>query len=459
VKFVDEVTIEVASGRGGPGCVSFRREIFVPRGGPDGGDGGRGGNVVFKTSTRVHSLLDLKLKSKYKAQDGEAGKTQKRAGADGEDLVIIVPPGTMIKTLDGVLVRDLGPEEEFVFLKGGIGGRGNPFYKSSVNQAPSVAQKGMPGEEATIKLELKLIADVGIIGFPNAGKSTLISRISSAKPKIADYPFTTLIPNLGVVRFNEESNFVVADMPGLIKGAHEGVGLGTRFLKHIERTKCFVHMIDASGLSGRDPVQDFKDINNELEMYDKAHEDEEDFRPLADRTQIVALNKADVVSDEDINKLKIKFLKTGADVIVVSAVTGKNIKELVNRMGEMVFHEDEKSKNQFEIKAEGKSVTSKIEDNKTQRHSQKKTEARGPKLQKQSQSDQSTSGKNKSKSSGSQIKSGSKIKALGKIKIGSQGGQKAKISNKSQSSSDKGQVSSKGQKLKSRLKTKNSGKK
>jgi GTPase len=338
VKFIDEVTIEVASGKGGPGCVSFRREIFVPRGGPDGGDGGHGGSLVFKTSTRLHSLLDLKIKTKYKAPDGEPGKNQRRAGADGQDLVITVPPGTIIKNLDGGIIKDLGHDETFIFLEGGMGGRGNPFYKSSVNQAPSVAQKGMPGKEATIRLELKLLADVGIVGMPNAGKSTLISHISSAKPKIADYPFTTLVPNLGVVRFGDEQSYVVADMPGLIKGAHLGVGLGVRFLKHIERTKCFVHVIDASGLGDRDPMQDYKDINYELKQYDKAHADEDGYRPISTRRQIVALNKADVVSEEQIEKLANNFKKIGADVIIISAATGKNIKELIYRMGEMVFH-------------------------------------------------------------------------------------------------------------------------
>lgn len=369
MKFIDEVTIEVASGHGGPGCVSFRREIFVPRGGPDGGDGGRGGNVIFKTSTRVHSLLDLKLKTKYRAADGAPGKNQKRSGADAEDLVIIVPPGTVIKNLEGTVLKDLGMDEEYVFLEGGLGGKGNPFYRSSVNQAPTVAQKGLPGKEAKIHLELKLLADVGIIGFPNAGKSTLISRISSARPKVADYPFTTLIPNLGVVRFNEESNFIVADMPGLIKGAHKGHGLGTRFLKHIERTQCFVHIIDASGMSGRDPLQDFKDINTELKMYDKAHADEHDYRPLAERRQIVALNKADVMTEEQMSALIKKFTKIKTDVMVISAATGRNLKDLINRMGEMVFHDKKQNEeNEHGKKAKTESKKQQTKKQKTKRH-------------------------------------------------------------------------------------------
>jgi len=349
VKFVDEVTIEVASGHGGPGCVSFRREIFVPRGGPDGGDGGRGGHVIFKTSTRVHSLLDLKIKTKYKAADGEPGKSQNRSGADGPDLVIIVPPGTIVYSIAGEVIRDLGPDEEFVYMRGGLGGKGNTFYKTSVNQAPSVAQKGLPGEGVTIRLELKLLADVGIIGFPNAGKSTLISRISAAKPKVADYPFTTLTPNLGVVKYSDEHNFVVADMPGLIKGAHQGVGLGTRFLRHIERTKCFVHLVDASGMSGRDPVQDFKEINHELKMYDKSNKDEEDFQPLAQRKQIVVLNKSDVVPEGEMQKLEEKFARMGHPAISISAVAGKNIQKLVNLMGKMVFSGETEGENESEV--------------------------------------------------------------------------------------------------------------
>lgn len=243
MKFIDEVRISVSSGKGGAGSVSFRREAMVPRGGPDGGDGGKGGDVVLRTDTRLHSLLDLRFQKTYKAQDGLPGEAQMRSGKNGENLVITVPPGTLVKDSDGRVLYDLTEHTELVLLPGGLGGKGNTFYKSSVNQAPTVAQKGLAGQTLDIHLELKLLADVGIMGLPNAGKSTLISRISSAKPKIADYPFTTLVPNLGVVRFAEELTFVVADIPGLIEGAHTGAGLGIQFLRHIERCAVFVHLM------------------------------------------------------------------------------------------------------------------------------------------------------------------------------------------------------------------------
>lgn len=343
MKFVDEVTIEVASGRGGPGSVSFRREKYVPRGGPDGGDGGRGGHVVFKTSERLHSLLDFKYRKKYAAKNGEQGGAQNCTGADGEDLILEVPNGTIIKDESGRTLHDLQNVEALVFLEGGLGGKGNSFYKTSVNQAPGIAQKGLPGESMIIKLELKLIADVGIIGFPNAGKSTIISRISAAKPKVADYPFTTLVPNLGVVPYGNDRTYVVADMPGLIKGAHEGTGLGTRFLKHIERTACFLHMIDASGMSGRKPIEDYHDINFELKMYDKAHEHDPEYIPLANRRQIVALNKIDTIKEADLHKLIKKFEAENVEVFPVSAVTGKNVEQLIYKLGDMVFHGEEEN--------------------------------------------------------------------------------------------------------------------
>ncbi len=339
MKFIDEVTISVASGNGGPGCVSFRRESGVPRGGPDGGDGGKGGDVIFRVNPQVSSLLDLRYKSKYRAGNGLPGQGANRSGQNGDNLVIEVPPGTLVRSMEGGLLEDLGGEpRDFLFLKGGLGGKGNTFYKTSVNQAPTVAQKGLPGEEVQIHLELKLLADVGIIGFPNAGKSTLISVISAAKPKIADYPFTTLIPNLGVVKYGEDHSFVVADIPGLVPGAHRGVGLGIQFLKHVERTRLFVHLIDGSSMAQISPLQAYQEINRELELYDEAHRDQEDFCPLQDRPQLVVINKVETLSQEEITQLTEDFLEqTGEKIFCISAATGKNLKDLVFAMGQGVF--------------------------------------------------------------------------------------------------------------------------
>ena len=337
MKFIDEVTIEVASGNGGPGCVSFRREKFAPRGGPDGGNGGRGGYLIFKTSSRIHSLLDLKIKKTYHAKNGSAGMSSNRSGADGKDMVISVPVGTVLKTPELETLRDLDSEGEFVFIEGGKGGKGNSFYKTSTNQAPGLAQKGMPGANLHLKLELKLLADVGIIGFPNAGKSTLISHLSAAKPKVADYPFTTLVPNLGVIRYGDDRSFVVADMPGLLKDAHKGVGLGTRFLRHLERTKCFVHLVDASECNGRDPIRDYQEINFELNYYDDLNRNLNDYIPLSSRPQLLVLNKIDVLSSQQIADLRARFLNAGHKPFFVSAATGQNLKELVRAMGEQVF--------------------------------------------------------------------------------------------------------------------------
>lgn len=339
MKFIDEVEIQVASGNGGPGKVSFRREAMVPRGGPDGGDGGKGGDVVFCADTRLNSLLDLHFQSKYRAQDGEPGGHQNKAGADGKDLVIQVPPGTIIKDSDGQIIVDLGVGEKVILLKGGIGGKGNTFYKSSVNQAPTVAQKGMPGEQKEIRLELKLLADVGLVGQPNAGKSTLISRISAARPKIADYPFTTLVPNLGVVRLGEGQSFVVADIPGLIEGAHKGVGLGTQFLRHVERTKVFVHLVDISGMSGKEPWDAYTEIQNELTAHDQQKKSEEGYVPLSDRPQIVVLTKTDSVDKGELLRHQKQFMDHGISVMAISAITGENIKELIFAIGKRVFNE------------------------------------------------------------------------------------------------------------------------
>ncbi len=337
MKFIDEVRISVASGKGGPGAVSFRREAMVPRGGPDGGDGGKGGSIVLKVDPRLHSLLDLRFKKSYKAVDGEQGGKQMASGRAGDDLVISVPPGTLVKDHDGRILYDLSEEQQFIFLEGGLGGKGNVFYKSSVNQAPTVAQKGLPGKQMDIQLELKLLADVGIVGLPNAGKSTLISRISSAKPKIADYPFTTLVPNLGVVKYKDDLSLVVADIPGLIEGAHTGAGLGTQFLRHIERCRLFVHLIDISAMTGRDSWEVYQEIRNELSEYDKLKTGEEGFAPLSERAEIVVLNKTDTVDEETLRANIAKFKNKGHEVFTISAATGKNTKELVEVLGKRVF--------------------------------------------------------------------------------------------------------------------------
>ncbi len=339
MKFVDEVKISISSGHGGPGSVSFRRESMTPRGGPDGGDGGRGGDVIFKTSRHINSLVEIKSYKKYAAQDGQPGTSDNCFGAHGENLLMIVPEGTVIRNAEGgEILYDLDHDQEVVVLKGGRGGKGNTFFKNSVNQAPEYAQPGEDGESLEIQLELKLIADVGIIGFPNAGKSTLISRISAAKPKIADYPFTTLTPNLGVVKVGDYSNFVVADIPGLIKGAHQGVGLGIMFLKHIERTSLFIHLVDVSGMNGRDPMEDYEDIQYELKMYDEMNKDKDGFFPLMEREQMIVLNKIDLLSVDQIEKLKQNFKKkTGAEVYTISAVTGKNTQDFLVHVADKIL--------------------------------------------------------------------------------------------------------------------------
>lgn len=337
MKFVDEIVIHVKSGHGGPGKKSFRREKFVPRGGPDGGDGGKGGDIIFRANPSLLSLLDFRAKRYYNAPDGQPGAAQHATGADGQDLILEVPPGTLIKTTDGEILADLNENNmEVVFLKGGRGGKGNAFFKTSVNQAPQHTQPGEPGEEREIVLELKMLANVGIVGFPNAGKSTLISRISQARPKIADYPFTTLVPNLGVVRVDNERSFVVADIPGLIPGAHKGVGLGIKFLKHVERTSCFIHLIDISGLSGRDPLDDYHAINAELKEYDSLY-NEEGVVPLSARKQIVVLNKIDSLRDSEVAEIQRNFEKQNIPTLAVSGASGQGIPQMLYKVGEMVF--------------------------------------------------------------------------------------------------------------------------
>lgn len=334
MKFVDEAAITVESGKGGPGKVSFRREKFVARGGPDGGDGGRGGHVIFRATTHLNSLLGLKYKKVFRAEDGHPGQAQNASGADGADLVLELPIGTIIRDKEtGEAIELLEDGQEHIFLSGGRGGKGNTFFKSSINQAPTHAQPGEPGFKKEIIVELKLLADVGIIGFPNAGKSTLISKISAARPKVADYPFTTLVPNLGVVKAGDEASFVVADIPGLIPGAHAGAGLGIKFLKHIEKTKCFLHLVDVSPMNDLDPTETFELINNELKEYDKIKELE---TPLSKRPQIIALNKCDIVDSDELMGIRKSFEKKGFKVFLISGLSGYGLKEVVFELKKMI---------------------------------------------------------------------------------------------------------------------------
>ena len=327
MKFIDEIEITVTSGAGGPGSISFRREAKVPRGGPDGGDGGRGGHILFEVDQGLNSLIHFRNHKKYIAQNGLPGGGSHSSGKDGDDIILRVPPGTIVMDRQSNVLLDMTNQEQVVFLKGGLGGKGNSFYKTSVNQAPMVAQNGMPGQSMDLRLELKLIADVGIIGFPNAGKSTLISHLSAARPKIADYPFTTLTPNLGVVDLNGERSCVLADIPGLIEGASEGVGLGHQFLRHIERTRFFIHVIDSVDLSGREPLEDFKTINNELKKYDMKNDLSKE-KALSSRKQIVLLNKADAAGVDRIKLLERQFKDLGYTTLTVSAATGYKLPEL-----------------------------------------------------------------------------------------------------------------------------------
>jgi len=310
-----------------------------PRGGPDGGDGGKGGDVIIRTSKHINSLFDFRTYKKYHAENGQAGASSQCTGADGENLILVVPEGTIIRSSETEeILYDLTDVNEVTILKGGRGGRGNEFFKNSINQAPEYSQPGEDNQTMEINLELKLIADVGIIGFPNAGKSTLISRISAAKPKIADYPFTTLTPQLGVVKVGDYSSFVVADIPGLIKGAHQGVGLGIQFLRHIERTSLFIHVVDVSGMNGRDPMQDFEDINFEIEQYDLMNKDKDGFFPLATREQVVVFNKIDLLPKDLLEKLTTKFKKKHhTDVYAISGVTGKNISDLLTVVADKIL--------------------------------------------------------------------------------------------------------------------------
>jgi GTPase len=323
MQFVDEVKIHVKSGDGGRGCLSFRREKFIPMGGPDGGDGGDGGDVFFEVDEGLGTLLDLRYKIHYKAGRGEHGRGKKMHGKGGEPLTIRVPPGTLVYDAETEeLLADLTRGgEKILLLKGGMGGRGNARFVTSTNRAPRHTQPGIPGEERWLRLELKLLADVGLVGLPNAGKSTLISAVSAARPKIADYPFTTLVPNLGVVRYGGYKTFVMADIPGLIEGASEGHGLGTRFLRHVERTDLFLHLVDLSDLQSGDPLERFEMINRELAR----HKPE-----LLEKTQIVVLTKMDITEvRENSAEVLQAFHERGYRTHCISAVTGEGVKELI----------------------------------------------------------------------------------------------------------------------------------
>lgn len=322
--FIDVVKIYVKAGNGGNGAVAFRREKYEPAGGPAGGDGGNGGNVILQVDSNIRTLMDFRYKKHYKAENGEDGKSKMQYGKKGQDLILKVPQGTIVRDAEtNKIIADLTENgSTFIIAKGGRGGKGNAKFATPTRQAPRFAEGGTKGEERWIILELKLIADVGLVGFPNVGKSTLLSIMTDAKPKIADYHFTTLTPNLGVAELDEGRSFVIADIPGLIEGAHAGVGLGHEFLRHIERTKVLVHLVDISAREGRDPVDDFYKINEELEKYNPK---------LAAKPQIVVANKMDILGEGDgYDRLKAEVEKLGLEIYAISAATRQGIKELEN---------------------------------------------------------------------------------------------------------------------------------
>ncbi len=336
--FVDEVDIQVTAGDGGRGCLSFRREKFVPRGGPDGGNGGPGGSVYLVASPHINTLINFRFHPEFEARRGGHGEGSNRTGRNGADLDLDVPVGTAVfeHTEEGLRpLADLTAEGERVLVaKGGIGGHGNAYYVSSTNRAPRKTQPGLPGEVKRLRLQLKLLADVGLVGYPNAGKSTLIARVSSARPKIADYPFTTLTPNLGVVRLDEDRSFVVADVPGLIEGAHQGHGLGHRFLSHLERTKVLVHVIDVSSASGREPDADFDVIERELELFAGSGPDaDRSASAFAGRPRLAAANKIDAIDDPGrLERLRERLARERIPLYPISAVTGAGVPALLEAL-------------------------------------------------------------------------------------------------------------------------------
>ena len=364
--FADSAKIFIKSGKGGDGHVSFRRELYVPNGGPDGGDGGRGGDIIFVVDEGLNTLTDFRHIRKYVAQSGEEGGKKNQHGKDGKDLIIKVPLGTIIKEDEsGMVIADMSDANKRVtVLKGGRGGKGNQHYATATMQVPKYAQPGQKAMELYVRLELKVIADVGLVGYPNVGKSTFLSRVTNAKPKIANYHFTTLNPNLGVVDLDGNKGFVIADIPGLIEGASEGVGLGHEFLKHIERTKVLIHMVDAASTEGRDPIEDINKINAELEAYNPE---------LMKRPQVIAANKIDAIYEGDespVDRLKAEFEPKGIKVFGISAVSGKGLKELLyevhgmleNMDSEPIVFEQEYFPGQFRDNPEDPYTVEKIEE-------------------------------------------------------------------------------------------------
>ncbi len=338
--FADRARIYVKSGKGGDGHVSFRREKYVPNGGPDGGDGGNGGSIILEIDDGLNTLTDYRHVRKYRAQDGENGSKRNCRGKNGEDLVLKVPEGTVIKEAEsGKVITDMsGTNRRFVLIAGGRGGNGNQHYATSTMQAPKYAQPGQPSRELELLLELKVIADVGLVGFPNVGKSTFLTQVSNARPKIANYHFTTLNPHLGVVDLQDAKGFVIADIPGLIEGASDGVGLGFEFLRHIERTKVIIHIVDAAGTEGRDPIDDIYAINKELEAYNP---------DIALRPQVIAANKTDMIfvgdgAEDPVKKLKEEFEPKKIKVYPISAISGKGIRELLYHVRNMLDQIDDK---------------------------------------------------------------------------------------------------------------------